>query len=154
MGVSIGGVNMSRRIGRRGLAALAGAMVVSGPVMAACQSEPSFEDWAATDGAAGRINLDDVQEAFKKSKSASDFERRVNEIYEGDGVVLIRVSQDGDDRSLEGFEDLDNSGTIDDAKDDRLFSIDKSGGNNEMRGYGANGYYNRGFGGATSSSPT
>ena len=55
-------------------------MVAAGPVMAACSSGPTYDQWAATDGAAGRINLDDVQEAFKDSKSPTDFERRANEI--------------------------------------------------------------------------
>ncbi len=123
-------------------------MVVAGPVAAACSQGPTFDEWAATDGAAGRINLDEVQEAFKKSESASDFERKVNEIYEGDGVILIRASSQGDsDLLLEGFEDLDKSGTIDDANDDVLFSIVRRGENNELQGRGANGYYRSSFGG-------
>ena len=108
---------------------------------------PPYDDWAATDGAAGRINLDEVQEAFKKSESATEFERRVNEIYEGDGLVLIRSSQDGDRLTLEGFEDLSKNGAIDDVSDDLLFTIVKEGDNKELRGHGANGYYRRPFGG-------
>ena len=138
---------MVRKLGRRGFAVLAGTMVVAGPAAAACSQGATFDEWAATDGAAGRINLDEVQEAFKKSESASDFERKVNEIYEGDGVILIRASQDGDDLLMEAFEDLDGSGTIDDANDDVLFSITKRGENHQLQGRGANGYYNRGFGG-------
>ena len=138
---------MNRKLGRRGFAMLAGTMVVAGPVAAACTQGPTFDEWAATDGAAGRINLDEVQEAFKKSKSPTDFEREVNKIYEGDGVVLIRSSQDGDTLVLEGFEDLDGSGTIDANADDTLFSIVKEHDNHELRGHGANGYYRSSFGG-------
>ena len=138
---------MGRKLGRRGFAMLAGTMVVAGPVAAACAPGPTFDEWAATDGAAGRINLDEVQEAFKKSKSPTEFERKVNEIYEGDGVILIRSSQDGETLLLEGFEDLDGSGTISEAADDVLFSIVKESDNHELRGHGANGYYRQGFGG-------
>jgi hypothetical protein len=126
---------------------MAGALL-AGPVLAACALGPTYDQWAATDGAAGRINLDQVQEAFKKSKSASDFERRVNEIYEGDGLVIIRAQQDGETLVLEGWEDLNANTKIDDATDDLLFSIvEKEDKENELRGHGANSYYRSGFGG-------
>ena len=128
------------------MAALATAALLAGPVAAACSPGPTYEDWAATDGAAGRINLDEVQDAFKKSDSATDFEKRVNEIYEGDGIVLIRSKQDGDVLTLEGWEDLNKSKTIDD-QDDLLFEVVKGTDNrHELRGHGANGYYRSGFG--------
>jgi hypothetical protein len=132
---------------RRSMAVLAGTMIVGGPVLAACASGPTYEGWAATDGAAGRINLDAVQDAFKKSDSVTEFESRVNKIYEGDGVVLIRADQDGEKLTLEGFEDLDGSRTIEDSKDDLLFSIVRQNEQNDIRGHGANGYYHNSFGG-------
>jgi hypothetical protein len=138
---------MPKRLSRRGTAVLAASLLVAGPVAAACSSGPSYEAWAATDGAAGRINLDDVQEAFKDSSSATEFEKRVNEIYEGDNIVLIRAEQDGNRLVLEGWEDLNNSGEIDDTEDDQIFSIVNQDDQNEMRGYGANSYYSSGFGG-------
>ena len=132
---------------RFGAAISLGGMVAAAPLLAACGGGPSYEDWAATDGAAGRINLDDVQEAFKNSESATEFERRVNEIYEGDGLVLIRAKQDGEVLTLEGWEDLDGDNTIDDAKDDQLFEIVRgTNGDHEMRGYHANSYYHSHFG--------
>ena len=139
---------MAWRKFRLGTALSLGGIVAAAPLIAACGGgEPSYQDWAATDGAAGRINLDDVQEAFKNSQSATDFERRVNEIYEGDGLVLIRARQDGETLTLEGWEDLDSDNAIDDTKDDQLFEIVK-GSNNEydMRGYHANSYYHSSFG--------
>ena len=140
---------MGRQLGRRGAVALAGTMVLAGPVIAACETGPTYEQWAATDGAAGRINLDEIQAAFKQAESATEFERRVNEIYEGDGLVLIRVSQDegGGSQTVEAFEDLDRNGVISDTSDDLLFSIVNRDEKNEMRGHGANGYYRSGFGG-------
>ena len=130
-----------------GTAISLGGLVAAAPLIAACGGEPTYDDWAATDGAAGRINLDDVQQAFKDSKSATDFEDRVNEIYEGDGLVLIRAKQDGNALTMEGWEDLDGNSDIDDTTDDLLFSIVK-GTNDEydMQGYHGNGYYRSHFG--------
>ena len=138
---------MARRL-KLGPALLASGMVVGTPALAACGGGgPSFDDWAATDGAAGRINMEEVQDAFKSSESATEFEQRVNEIYEGDGIIFIRAKQDGDALTLEGWEDLNNNNEIDDAQDDLLFSIVKAQDQNTLRGHGSNGYYNRGFGG-------
>ncbi len=138
---------MAPKIRRLSTAIFAGGMVAGAPLIAACSSGPSYEDWAATDGAAGRINLDDVQEAFKSSQSATEFEQRVNEIYEGDGIIIIRASQDGDRLTLEGWEDLNGNNDIDDSEDDRLFSIVNENEQYDMRGHGANGYYQSSFGG-------
>lgn len=132
---------------RRGKATLAIATLMAGPVAVACSSGPTYEDWADTDGAAGRINLDEVQDAFKKSESATDFEDRVNQIYEGDGIILIRAKQEGEARIVEGWEDLNGSKEIDDGTDDLLFTIVRDNNNqHEMHGHGANGYYHSGFG--------
>ena len=137
---------MTWRKTRLGTALSLGGIVALGPLVAACGG-PSYEDWAATDGAAGRINLDDVQEAFKNSDNATEFERRVNEIYEGDGIILIRAKQDGQVLTLEGWEDLNKDNTIDDSSDDQLFSIVRGDDNEyDMRGYHGNGYYRSHFG--------
>ena len=137
---------MAWRRMKLGTALSLGGIVAVAPLVAAC-GEPSYEDWAATDGAAGRINLDDVQEAFRNSESATEFEQRVNEIYEGDGIILIRASQDGETLTLEGWEDLNNDSSIDESSDDQLFAIVRgTNGDHEMRGYHANSYYNSHWG--------
>ena len=137
-------VRNSRKLGR---AIALGGIVATSPLIAACSSGASYDDWAATDGAAGRINLDDVQEAFKDSKSTTEFEKRVNEIYEGDGLIFIRASQDGEQLVLEGWEDLNQNSSIEDAEDDLLFSIVKDTNDEyDMRGHNGNGYYNSHFG--------
>ena len=137
---------MVRRSFRLGTALSLGGILAAGPLIAACGG-PSYEDWAATDGAAGRINLDDVQQAFKDSDSVTEFEQRVNQIYEGDGLVLIRAKQDGETLTLEGWEDLNSDNEINDANDDQLFSIVRNtGGDYDMRGYHGNGYYNSHWG--------
>ena len=140
---------MSPRLTRMALAMSAGGLLAGAPLLAACgdsSSGASYDQWAATDGAAGRINLDDVQLAFQQSSSATEFEKRVNEIYEGDGIILIRARQDGDRLTLEGWEDLDANSMIDDAVDDQLFAIIKEDEQHQLRGYHANSYYHSHFG--------
>ena len=136
---------MAKKMGKIGI--FSAGIFATGPLLVACGGGPSYDEWAATDGAAGRINLDDVQEAFKKSDSATDFERRVNEIYEGDGLIYVRARQDGEALTLEGWEDLNGNSEIDDAEDDLLFSIVKENEQNNLRGHGSNGYYRSSFGG-------
>ena len=133
-----------RKLGIRGTAGLA---IVAAPVAAACSSGPSYDDWAATDGAAGRINLDEVQTAFKGVKSVTAFENRVNQIYEGDGIVLIRAEQTDTALVLEGWEDLNGNHSIDDEQDEKLFTItEKEDKSYDMRGYHANSYYHSTWG--------
>ena len=137
---------MVERKFRLGTAISLGGMVAAAPLVAACGGS-SYDNWAATDGAGGRINLDDVQTAFKDSKSATEFEDKVNRIYEGDGLVLIRSKQDDNGLTLEGWEDLNKNNDIDDTTDDQLFSIVKGNDNEyDMRGHHGNGYYRSHFG--------
>ena len=138
---------MTTRWRKLGVRASAGLAVAAAPVAAACSSGPSYEDWAATDGAAGRINLDEVQTSFKGAKSVTDFENRVNQIYEGDGLVLIRAEQTDTALVLEGWEDLNGNFSIDDGQDERLFTItEKDDKSYDMRGYHANSYYHSTWG--------
>ena len=138
---------MTTKMGRVGTGTVAGALIAAGPVIAACSLGPNYDEWAATDGAAGRINLEEVQKAFREAESVTEFERRVKEIYEGAGLVLIRARQDPDALVLEGWEDLSGNYEIDDQSDDKLFDIVEREKQHQMRGYGSNSYYNRGFGG-------
>ena len=111
-------------------------------------------DWMETDGAAGRINLGEVQKAFKDAKDPSAFEQRLNEIYTGKNLILVKVKKDGDAMHVSGWEDLDSSGTIEDEKDDKLFQItvNKEKKEYDVRGAGVNSHYHHhgsssGFGG-------
>ena len=117
-----------------------GALVGSGII--GCAGKASRQqDWMATDGATGRINLDAVKDALETSKDLSEFEKRVNEIYEGDNLVLIRVEEKGTQKIISGFEDLNQSNAIEEAKDDKLFSITVDEEKYEVYGHGSNRYY-------------
>ena len=62
---------MAPKLRRLSMAIVAGGMVAGSPLIAACSSIPfvgdneEYEAWKATDGASGRINLQDVEMAFK-----------------------------------------------------------------------------------------
>jgi hypothetical protein len=133
-----------------GVAATVGGVVVVGTSGCCGGSSSSssndfdYEAWAETDGAAGRINMEAVQQAFEQATDPSDFEIRVNEIYEGQHPILIRVHNVGQNQEVEGWEDLDDDGNIVDANDDKLFSLSRplSGqGQTTLRGHGSNSYY-------------
>jgi len=103
------------------------------------------EQWAETSGKAGQINLEAVEEAMQKSEDVSEFERRVNEIYTGDEMVLIEVKNEGSEQLVSGYADLNNNLEIDQDADEKLFTfrrwyeVDEP--RYEMRGYGVNSYY-------------
>ena len=126
---------------------LGSSMMVAGPVIAGCSSGVSADQWAATEGAIGRINMEEVEEAFKKSQTVEDFEKRLNEIYEGDGLVLVRAKDEDGQRVIEGYEDLNGDNDIIPEQDDLLFTITNEGDSNDLRGNGANRHYRSSFGG-------
>ena len=133
-----------------GMSLLLGAgMVVAGPVIAGCVpgSGVSADKWAATEGAIGRINMEEVEEAFKKSRTVEQFEKRLNEIYEGDGIVLVRAKDEDGKRVIEGYEDLNKDDDIVPEQDDLLFTITNENDSNDLRGNGANRHYRSSFGG-------
>ena len=128
---------------------LGSSMVVAGPVLAGCVpgTGVSGADWAATEGAMGRINMEEVEQAFKKSQTVEQFEKRLNEIYEGDGIVLVRAKDEDGKRVVEGYEDLKRDDDIDPDRDDLLFTITNENDSNDLRGNGANRHYRSSFGG-------
>ena len=140
---------MLRRKASLGAAIVLGAAVTAAPLQWACETEQTsaegesrYEQWSNTDAAAGRINMHDVQQAFRDSPDAAAFEKRVNEIYEGNWLVLVRTSVDQDRVFLEGWEDLNGSGEIEDGADDQLFEISgESGGEYRVRGQHVNSHY-------------
>ncbi len=125
---------------------IAGAGVIAGGSLislGACSSRN--EQWAETSGKAGQINLEAVEEAMQKSENVSEFEKRVNEIYMGDEMVLVEVTNQGREQLVSGYADLNNNLEIDHDSDDKLFTFRRwyegEDPRYEMRGYGVNSYY-------------
>jgi hypothetical protein len=101
------------------------------------------EQWAETSGQAGRINLEAVEEAMKKSKDVTEFEKKVNEIYQGKEMILIEVkNESGGKQLVSGYADLNDNSKIDYNEDEKLFTFTKwMDGKGDMTGYGVNSYY-------------
>ena len=117
-----------------------GALVGSGAI--GCGGKASAQqDWMTTEVATGRINLDAVKDALETSQDLNEFEKRVNEIYEGDNLVLIMVEDKETQIIISGFEDLNRSNAIELAQDDKLFSITVEEENYEVYGHSSNDYY-------------
>lgn len=105
----------------------------------ACQSS-STDRWVTTSNTNVPIDWDAVSKAYKEAEGPADFERRVNEIYEGDEIVSISVV-DKDDKSqvVTGFFDNNASGAIDEGE--KIFEITRNvtgegSGNYQVTGYG------------------
>ncbi|MBF0188565.1 MAG: hypothetical protein HQL50_11645 [Magnetococcales bacterium] len=104
-----------------------------------------MSEWIASPGVMGFINLDDVQSAFNNSIDLQTFQTRVNEIYEGDGVVLIRAlaqQGEGDNYSLLGCEELNHDGVACQNTDDPLFELTVANSDTaRLKGFGVNRLY-------------
>lgn len=131
--------------------------VASASIFTSCgPTEPkAVQDWRKAPGTNGFINLKDVVEAFQKNPKAEDFENRVNEIFEGDNMVVFasRPAKEiykGKDKIDNGFvyiayEDLNKNGKVDGqgptSKDDPLFFINVQNEQATLYGLGVNKYY-------------
>lgn len=78
------------------------------------------------------INLEDVQDAFLSSKGADlatwmgAFEQRLNEVYEGEGVVAVDARRQNDKLVVQGFVDQ-NGEAGKQAADKPLFTLEQTG---------------------------
>jgi hypothetical protein len=103
------------------LAAVLGVSLAIGG--AGCSSDDSSnERWATTENTNVKIDWDKVNEAYKSAEGPEDFEKRLNEIYEGDEIISVHI-QDADDKSqtVTGFFDKDSSGTVEEPE--KIFTI-------------------------------
>jgi len=75
----------------------------------ASTAKSSVDKWAESPGTSGFINLDEVQKASLENTKTEDFEKRINEIFEGDNLILLDVQ--GRERGflLSAIEDLNKN---------------------------------------------
>jgi hypothetical protein len=95
----------------------------------------------AIQGESQKINLEEVQKAFFETKGKdfdaqmAAFEKRVNEIYDGEGVVALDATRDNNRLKVVGFiaKNKDAKPGFHDG-DDKLFTIEQTGDvvNNDM----------------------
>jgi hypothetical protein len=117
-------------------------LLVAGMATASAISgcDKSTKQWANSPGTNGFMNLDAVKKAFQKNSNVEDFEKRVNEIFEGDNLIIF-----SSDETSRGFiytakEDLDGDKTIS-PPDETLFVLSVLGGTATLQGAGVNEYY-------------
>lgn len=100
----------------------ASALAIAPLTQVGCGEDRGTERWATTENTNVEINWDKVNEAYKQAEGPQDFEKRVNEIYEGDEVISVAV-QDHDNKTqvVTGFFDRDKSGSVDEGE--KIFTI-------------------------------
>lgn len=104
-------------------------------------------------GESQKINLDEVQKAFFDMKGQGDFqsqmakfEKRVNEIYDGQGVVSLDATRNNNRLQITGFLEKNNQPGFQNG-DEKLFTLEQTGDvvNNQMpyrvSGYDGRPYY-------------
>lgn len=127
-------------IGWRNLTAIACVAVIT--CLSACTSGPSHVQHyvsGAVQGEGQKINLDEVQKAFFETKGPdfnaqmAAFEKRVNEIYDGQGVVALDATRDNNRLKVVGFISKNNKPGLQPG-DETLFTIEQTGDvvNNDM----------------------
>lgn len=90
--------------------------------------------------AEGIVNLNEVRDAFRATHEMAVFEQRVNEIYEGEQMVVFEAKELSNGFQLLAREDLDGSKSTT-ASDDLLFTLSVKGREATLKGNGANDYY-------------
>src|SRR3954463_6995531 len=92
---------------------LAAALLLAVPFAGTgCDSgQETVERWATTENTNVQIDWNKVNEAYKAASGPEDLEKRINEIYEGDEVISIAVSdQDDKTQVVTGFFDKNKDG--------------------------------------------
>ena len=123
------------------------AVALAGTAIGCDTNEPRRVDrWATTENTNVQLNLDKVNQAYREASGPEDFEKRVNEIYEGDEVISIAVAdQDNKTQVVTGFFDKNSNGSVDEGE--KIFTIKRepTGENTaqyQTQGYGPySGYY-------------
>ena len=99
-------------------------------MMKRSQRGQAANKWAESPGTSGFINLDEIQKASLENQKTEDFEKRVNEIFEGDNLVLLDVQGKQNGFVLTGVEDLNGNEQPDAAPgagDEVVFQMTVSG---------------------------
>lgn len=121
---------------------LATALFATAPLaVVSCDSSGRGQGrWVTTENTNVRIDWDKVNEAYKLAEGPEDFEKRVNEIYEGKELISISVKDlDNKTQVVTGFFDKNTSGSVDEGE--KIFTIQRNltgegTGQYEVQGYG------------------
>ena len=115
--------------------------IASASLLAGCGDSPEIKKWKAAPGTNGFINMDDVEKAFKKNQKADEFEKRINEIFEGDSLVVFKSKKTGGSGFVYyAYEDLNKDAKVT-SSDDLLFTLTVANSRATLQGAGVNKYY-------------
>lgn len=122
-------------------------LVVAGAsLLGGCDESPQLmEQWLDAPGTMGFINLEEVQKSFQEAEEVGAFETRVNQVFEGDGLVRLQRQEKDGGYLLQGCEDLNWDNAPGCQGDDLLFSLLVAGGTATLVGEGVNRYYRSTF---------
>ncbi len=117
-------------------------LLVAGMATASAISgcDKSTKQWSNSPGTNGFINLEAVKAAFQKNSNIEDFEKRVNEVFEGDKLIIFSSEERSGGFIYTAKEDLDGDKKISPA-DDTLFVLSVFSGTAILQGAGVNKYY-------------
>jgi len=123
----------------RTIVAIACLAVISSVSGCSTSSHTQHYVSGAIQGQGQRINLEEVQKAFFETKGTdfnsqmSAFEKRVNEIYDGEGVVALDATRENNRLKVIGFISKNNKPGLQPG-DEKLFTIEQTGDvvNNDM----------------------
>lgn len=123
-----------------GALTLLGISMLGGCPKSDKKQDKALADWENSHGTQGFINLNAVRDAFRSNQSMPDFEKRVNEIFEGDNMIVFEAKEIKDGFVIEASEDLDgNKRTT--SGDELLFTLQVKGRLATLQGKGVNKYY-------------
>ncbi|MEB3300031.1 MAG: hypothetical protein VKO21_11170 [Candidatus Sericytochromatia bacterium] len=123
------------------------AVVMAAALLAGCGGESRTSDEgdryvsAQVSGDKDAINLDAVHEAFFKTQGKDfdgwmqAFEKRVNEIHEGEGVVAIDARRKDGMVKVTGYLDEDSQPGFDERGDRKLFALEQTGAAEGAKGF-------------------
>ena len=120
---------------------LLAAGAATAPLLVGC-GDNDQDKWADAPGTQGHVNLDAVKEAFQKNPRYDDFEKRVNEIFEGDRLVIFQSESVPGGFKYTATEDLDADKKIG-PDDDTLFTLLVAEGTATLKGAGVSSYYSQ-----------
>lgn len=111
-------------------------VIASSVSLVSCTTSSRTEHYVSPqiEGVSQRINLDEVEKAFLNTKAEGKdlnawmgvFEKRVNEIYDGDDVVSIDATRKTGKLEVTGFIDKNKEPGYQ-AGEDKLFAIEQTG---------------------------
>lgn len=121
----------------RSLAAVLAVSLLGAP---GCEQGGKVDRWVTTENTTVRIDWDKVNDAYKQASGPEDFEKRVNEIYQGDEIISVAVhDQDDKTQVVTGFFDKNTDGQVEESE--KIFSIKR-----EPTGEGTARYQTMGYG--------